>query len=165
MRRIALVVGIASLALAAASCGGDGGGDRLTKDELISQGDAICEKYRSKFEAVDFPNADPTSPNTSDEVLDQFGDALDEVVPIFRDQIGELRDLNPPEDFEDQYNGAMDDLDGAVDSLDEAADAAHDADRDKLREALQESDRRGEAADKVARDYGFKVCGADQDES
>ncbi|MBA2358143.1 MAG: hypothetical protein H0V84_06915 [Actinobacteria bacterium] len=163
MRRTALLVGLASLALAlaAASCGGGGGGDRLTKEELIAQGDAICKKHRDKFEAIDFPKTDPTSPETSDEVLEQFGGALDQGVTIFRDQIGELRDLNPPEDFEEAYDGAMDGLDGAVDSLDEAAGAAHDADRDKLREALDESNRRGEAADKVARDYGFQVCGAE----
>ena len=164
MRRIALLVGLLSLVLAAAACGGGGDGERLTKEELIAQGDAICKKYRERFNEIDFPNADPTSSETSDEVLDQFGDALDEGVALFRDQIGELRDLNPPEDFEDGYNGAMDGLASAVDSLEEAADAAHDADRDKLRAALAESERHGEGADKVARDYGFKVCGADDDE-
>src|SRR5262249_48954523 len=54
-------------AVAAAGCGG-GGGPRLSKDELIKQGDAICSKYRKKNRELnkEAPAKSPTDPSATD---------------------------------------------------------------------------------------------------
>ena len=163
---LACIVG--ALAFAAAGCGGDdkggGGGEPLTKPEFISQADAICKKYEEKGESIkpeglpsDF---DPTSPNATDEQLDKFGDFIEEVVDVFRGEVDELRDLTPPADFQTDYNRALELLDETGNEYEEASEAAHDADRDKIKEKLEEADRHSNDANKIAKDYGLKVCGA-----
>jgi hypothetical protein len=41
-----------------------------------------------------------------------------------------------------------------------AAEAAHDADRDRLKEKLDESQRHFSEANGIAKGYGLKVCGS-----
>jgi hypothetical protein len=159
MRRIAgLVAGVSLLALA--GCGGDGGGERLSKDELISKADAICTKYNSQRGEIDYPNADPTAEGTSDDDVRAFEGPLNETADLAEGQVGELRELKPPEDVEDRYGTAMDDLDTVAEAAREAADAAGDADRAGVKAAYEKAGRAGDEADAIAREIGMKVCGS-----
>lgn len=152
---------LAALLGTAAACGG--GSERLSKQELISQGDAICTEYQAKSEEAEraLPQVDPTSSSTSDENLRKFGEVVPDLVEILRDQIGELRSLEPPEEDEDRYEVAMDALDSGADRLDEAGEAARDADRAGVRAALTAAQTKLNQADAIARDYGYKVCGSE----
>ena len=164
--RIALVASLAvALAAATAGCGGDdkggGGGDRLSNAEFVSQANAICKGANDKAAAVkpDLPSSfDPTSAKATDEQLDTFGDYLDEVVGIFRDEVGDLRDLNPPEAVDDDFNKTLSLVDETLNEGDEAAEAAHDADRDKLKDKLAESERHSNEADTIATKLGLTKC-------
>lgn len=163
MRRLWLLVPLAALLALAAGCGGDGGGGRLTKEELITQADAICREYDAKIEAEarNLPQVDPTAANTSDEDLRKFGEGIPKIVGIARDQVSELRDLSPPEDFEAGYEETMDELDEAIDELDEAGEAMRDLDRDGVKSHLAASEAKSDEADERAREYGFKECGSE----
>ena len=166
MRRalLLLVLATATLAFLAAGCGGggDGGGDRLTKAEFITKADGICKEANSKIPTPpdDLKNVDPTAASTTDEQLDEFGDYVEKVANVFGDEVDELRDLNPPADLEDKFDSALATLDEAVNELGEAAEAAKDADREKLKEKLEESDKHGNEADKLAKELGLTVCGS-----
>ncbi|MFN2469250.1 MAG: hypothetical protein ABR521_14105 [Gaiellaceae bacterium] len=163
MKRLATLVPLAALLVAAAGCGGDGGGERLTKAELITQGDAICTSYDARAKPIEerFPNVDPTSDETSEDDVRKFADPLDELNDLYSEQIGELRDLKAPEADEDLWDTALDNLQATLDALADFADAARDADREGIREAVEAGQKSSDAADKIAQDYGFKVCGAD----
>jgi hypothetical protein len=161
-RLVLLIAGTASLAVLAAGCGGDdngGGGDRLTNAAFVAQANAICKKANDKAEALqpDLPqNFDPKT--ATDEQLDTFGDFLDDVVGIFRPEIDELRDLNPPENVEDDFNQALSLVEESLNEADEAAEAAHDGDGDKVQEKLDESEEHSDEADEIATKLGLTVC-------
>ncbi len=161
MRQALAVVVVGALVALAAGCGGGGSGSRLSKQEFITKADAICKDANDAFDQIDFGDVDPTSAAATEEDLDRFGDALEEGIGIFRDEVSTLRDLNPREDFEAAFDGAMDDLEAGIERLDEAANAAHDGDNATVRSKLNESQTFTDRADKVARDYGLEVCGAD----
>ena len=162
-RRLATLLPLAALLAAAAGCGGGGGGERLTKAELITQADALCTSYDARAKPIEerFPNVDPTSAETSEDDLRKFADPLHELHDLYSDEVGELRDLNPPEADEDLWDSALDNLQETLDALNDFADAAGDADREGIREAIDAGQKSSDAADKIAQDYGFKVCGAD----
>jgi hypothetical protein len=167
VRQATLIVGAALVLLAAvvaAGCGGDGGGggDRLTKAEFITKADGICKDANSKVPTPpdDLKNVDPTAASTTDEQLDEFGNYVEKVANVFGDEVDELRDLNPPADLENKFDSALETLDEAVKELGEAAEAAKDADRDTLKAKLEESDKHGNEADKLAKEIGLTVCGS-----
>jgi hypothetical protein len=154
-----------ALALVAAGCGGDdeGGGDgeRLTKAQFVVQGNAICKAGNAKAEALkpDLPPTfDPTKDSTPEEQLDKFGDYLDDLVDIFKDQNDKLHDLNPPEELEDDFNKALSISDETINEAEEAAEAAHDADREKLKDKLAEGQKHSDEADALATKIGLTEC-------
>ena len=93
MRRLlvtALLLGLASLAISA--CGGDddeGGG--LSKDEYITQVDAICEE-------ADQRETDAGAPGATGEIKTNV---LEEVVAIDGEALADIQELEAPEDDED----------------------------------------------------------------
>jgi hypothetical protein len=159
-RALPLLAGIAALCVLAAGCGG-GAGKRLSKAEFVTTADGICKKYNDKSNAIkpDLPPTfDPTSSDATAEQLDKFGDFLDASIGLFRDEVGELRDVNPPEELDGDYNKALSLLDKALNVGDDAAKAAHDADRKKLNEKLTESQKHSNAANALAKKLGLTVC-------
>jgi hypothetical protein len=165
-RALLLLAPIAVLCVLAAGCGGDdngGGGEQLTKAEFVTKADAICKEFDDKGDALkpDLPpGVDPTSASATDEQVDKFGDYLDDVVELFREELDELHDLNPPDELDDQYTKALSLLDETGNEIEEAAEAAHDADKDKLKEKLEEAGKHGDEADQIAKDIGLKECGS-----
>ena len=156
-----LILAAGALSLVAAGCGGDdggGGGDRLSQADFVSQANAICKEANDKIEALDAPDFDPTSDTATDEQLDEFGDFLDDVIPIARDEVDELRDLNPPENVESDFNQALSLVDETLNEGEEAAEAAHDGDREKVKEKLEESNKHSNEADELAKKIGIPTC-------
>ena len=166
-RALLFLAPVAAVCFLAAGCGGDdkgGGGDQLSKAEFIDKADGICKEFNDKGEKIepkDLPSDfDPTSPNATDEQLDKFGDYLDEVHDVFGDEVDELHDLDPPDELDSDWTKGLALLDETLNELDEAAEAAHDADRDKLKEKLEEGQRHGDESDALAKKIGLKVCGS-----
>lgn len=164
MRRMAIGAGlVAVMATMAASCGGGGGSSTaLSKEDFISQADAICTKYDQKFKdevQPTYPAADPTSTSTSDDDVKAFADPLSATHDLYSEQLDELRGLTPPEDFQEQYDSALASLDTSLQSIADAADAAGNADREGVTAAVQAGQTASSEADKIAQDYGLQVCG------
>lgn len=109
------------LTVALTGCGGsdsDGGSDgdptseaaAITQDELIEQGNAICDAGNAEIEAAG-AEVDTTDPAALEAAI------TDVVIPNIRGQIADLRALGYPEGdedtLEDIYTGAEDALDRA----------------------------------------------------
>lgn len=159
---LALVV--CASALGAAGCGGGdgGGGERLSKADFVSQANTICRDANKEAEGLkpDLPSDfDPTSESVTDDQLDTFGDYIEEITGIFRDQVDELRGLKPPEDFQDDFDRALDLVDETLNESEAAADAAHDGDRETMNAKLEESERNSDEANRIANGYGLTDCG------
>jgi len=113
MRRLIAVVLTASLVLLGAACGDDE--ERLTSEEFEAQGNEICEEGNERLEKLfteEFGEADEAPP--ADEV-EAFID--DEVVPSIEQQIDDLRELNPPEDIEEEYEELLDEAEEAAEEI------------------------------------------------
>ena len=118
MRRLLILVISGALITLGAACGGDdGGGERLTQEEFEEQGNAICESHNADMEAAFTEQFGEAEQEPSADEVEAFID--DEIVPLIEDQISELRDLNPPEDIEGDFESLLDD---AEEALEEAAD-------------------------------------------
>jgi hypothetical protein len=130
--------------LFAAGCGGDDDSSSdepaPTKAAYIADADAICEAGQSDFEAIvkDLPN-DIEAPESQAAISD-------EIVPLYRDQIEQLRALTPPEGDEEATARIYDAVEEAVDKVEEDPSA--------LDEVVT-----FEEANTLATDYGLEVCG------
>lgn len=151
-----MLIALAGVILGVAGCGdGGGGGGQLSQDEFVKQADAICAEAETKQDAIDVPDI---SASPTDEELDKFADALDEGVDLTRDQIDQLRDLNPPAEAEDEWSKTVDELDGSMDDVEEASGKARDGDTAGLASSLNEASVKSDSATKRAKALGLKVC-------
>ena len=123
-----------------AACGG-GSEDRLTKEEFLTQGNAICSSGDEKIGAAaesTFGSSEPTQ-----EEIGAF--ASETIVPTIQDEIDQLRDLSPPKEDEDQVNAMLDEAQSALDNL-------------KANPELATQGGGFEEANRLAKDYGLTAC-------
>jgi hypothetical protein len=142
-----LLTFVALLSVTVLFAAGCGGGDDSSSDEpaptkaaYIADADAICEAGQSDFEAIvkDLPN-DIEAPESQAAISD-------EIVPLYRDQIEQLRALTPPEGDEEATAGIYDAVEEAVDEVEEDPSALDEV-------------ATFEAANNLAIEYGLEVCG------
>src|SRR4051794_1989242 len=151
---IALTLGLLAGLAGCGDSGGSGGG-RLSQDEFVQQADAICSEAEQKQDAIDVPNL---SAQPTEEELAKFADALDEGVQLTRDQIDRLRDLQPPENAEDEWGKTVEELDASMDEVEKASDQARDGDAAGLTSSLNAASAKSDSATKRAKTLGLKVC-------
>lgn len=114
MRRIVALAALVSMTIVGA-CGSDG--DRLTAEEFIAQGNAICVAASAEVETVgDELFAEGVDP--SDEAIGAFVDET--LVPAVEGMIDDFKELNPPEELEEPVNQMVADLQAAHDDIVEA---------------------------------------------
>jgi len=159
-----LAGGVMAMALLSTTGCGDNP-DPLSKSEFVTQADAICAQVQTDVEPlwaafwVDFEEqADPSS---EDVWFPRFDALLDDLDPIFEQQLDDLRDLEPPESDAALIDGLLDDLEAGFDEMNDIADRAVDGD-EAAREALgsEEGDPLADV-NRAAREYGLNVCGAE----
>jgi len=136
-----------AMGLAAAGCGG---GDRLTREELVEEADATCADFDQRIEEID----EPESP----EDIEGY---VQEIRPIVEEGTDELDALQPPEELEDDYDQWIQETRSAIDMLDELEEAAASGDEQRIQEVLQGAGEGGEEADRLAQELGFQECGSD----
>jgi hypothetical protein len=135
------------LALLVAGCGG-GGGDRLSRQELVAKADAICQDYNAKFNALGQPNS-----------MDELKSFADKALPIAQEGRQKLGELKPPQDLEATYDDWLAEGDKAVDAIERLRDAAEKNDAAAVRSIGEEANRENQKSDRLATQLGFKACG------
>jgi hypothetical protein len=144
---LASVVAATTVALGAA-CGGGGDGDRLTREELIQQGDAICSEFESRVDEIDEPEG-------PDDVERYIGEAR----PIVEEGADALDELQPPEELEDDYDEWIRLSREGVAAFDDLEAAAADGDEQRIQEITQDLQDEQAKADRIAQSIGFEQCG------
>lgn len=155
-RLITALFGVLAIALVA-GCGGssDSSGSEsseasssLTKAEFVKQGDAICKKGDAAIEeeANEFAaenNIDTKNPTESDqeEVIEQV------VGPAIKHQGEEIAELGAPSGEEEEVEAIVSAVETGAEEVEEDPAAI-----------LKGKNPLGEAA-RLAKAYGFKVCG------
>jgi hypothetical protein len=150
-----LILLLTGVALALGACGDDdddGGGDGgTTKAEFIEKADAICAAGEERSEQIARDGLQNPQNPTGEEILA----ILEELVPLQRDVIDDVRALETPEGDEDEINDFLDKAEQATDETEQIDDPsqalamvqAADTPADPFHEANQ-----------AAADYGLKDC-------
>jgi hypothetical protein len=136
-----LVAGILATGLIAAGCGGDdddgdGGGDALTKEEFLAQGNAICEEGNAEIETA-FESAIGNQQPTQEQLIAVVEDSL---IPSVQGQIDDIRELAPPEEDEDRITEFLDKAELALQDIKEDPSlATQEGGEDPFAEVNQEA--------------------------
>jgi hypothetical protein len=134
----------------AAGCGGDGGNGALTAEQFRQQADAICAEFEAKLDAVE----QPTSPDD----IERF---VDEAVPIIEEGTQKLSDLEPPEEFRDEWTRVVEINAENLETIKKVQAALQDGNLEESQQLLREAGGNEEEADRLARDIGLTKCGQD----
>jgi hypothetical protein len=143
MRRGALI-GLAA-AIALAGCGG--GGERLTRGELISQGDQECREQGQRERQIGaFRDASS---------LAARGDRL---LAADREAFRRFRQLHPPDDVQGDFDAYVKLIGDTLTVETRLVDAAKRGDTTELRRQILEQQALRPRLSAAARKVGFKVC-------
>lgn len=152
----AIAAGLAA-AMVLAACGSD---EELSKAEYIAKGDALCKSIDAE--------GDPTF----DKIFAEFPDVdmavakaeLPKVAESTEKFVADFTGLEGPEADAaviDKINAGVEKLGATIST---AAEHAKAGDEDKFKETLFESFEEEDVLDKTSRDYGFKVCGSEDEQ-
>lgn len=144
-----LAAGVVTLAvllsLGLAACGSDSSSDEvLNNEELIAKADEICTTYNERLTTV----TDEASLGDSSTEEDITNFISDEIVPLYEDQLDEMKSLKPNEEDADAYNDITSTLETELQAV-----------KDDPAAALNSSDPFAGASRK-AREFGLEVCGS-----
>lgn len=155
-RLIVALFGVLAIAVVIAGCGSSSNEEStssLTKAEFIKQGDAICQKANDQnegeFEAFAKENGISESKAPTEAQEEEIATGI--LLPSISGQLEGIRALGAPEGEEEQVNEILETVEGEVEEA-EAEPAV-----------LFEEEKGAESpfaeGNKMAREYGFKVCG------
>jgi hypothetical protein len=147
-----LAIGAATLAvtlsLGLAACGSSdddsGNDDALSNSELVSKADAICTDYNQQL--VDITDNSKLTNDSSKTEVAAF--ISDEIVPLYKKQIDELRGLQPNDEDAEAYNEIVDTLSSELKTVEDDPKAS----------VTMEDPFAG--ASKKADEFGLKECGS-----
>jgi multidrug resistance efflux pump len=141
-----IAVGAAAAAATGCSVGGDGDG-RLSREEYLSQADAVCAEYDKRLN--DLGRA---------ESVEQLAENADRALPIAQEGVGKLRELQPPENLERPVDEWLERNDRNVDLIEALRDAARAGEETRIQELAAEAAENEAAADRLAGRIGLKDC-------
>jgi hypothetical protein len=132
-----------------------GSSDRLTRTQVIAQGDVICKAFSAKAQPI---GSDITSaPSVAN--LTQYAAAFGQLEIVFTDMIDGLRALSPPAADQETYDAITNGLDDELAALREARTAAESGDLTAFNAAGTKIGQLDNQTSQLATTYGFKVCG------
>ena len=134
-------------AVAMSGCGDGGDGERLTREEYASQADAICTKYNEQVRALQNPSN-----------IEELADAADKTLPILDDAIGELEDLEPPENEAATAEDWLDQVKLLKGDLETIRDRAEENDLPGVQAAVPSAQQHNDRSNELATQLGMSVC-------
>jgi hypothetical protein len=146
-RLLPLLIACAVTILAIAGCGD--GSDEVSAEELVQKGDEVCRGVQERFAEI---QAQP--PASASEGAEQAG----ELLGVADDAQAELRDIQPPEELRDRYDGYLDARDEVGAALERGKQAAENQDGAAYGRAQEEAAAGAPERRRLARGLGFKVC-------
>jgi hypothetical protein len=146
VRRLLVLIVIA---LATAGCMGDD--EAVSRDDYIAKADGICGTYQIRLSRIPRPvTASPA----------ELGSYLERALPIAREQLEKLKELERPSDETDRQDveRLLVLLEQELDLNDAAQKAAAAGDRASLDSNLQQGAALAAEANQLSEQVGFVVC-------
>jgi hypothetical protein len=137
-------------AFVVAGCGGDGGGGELSTEEFRQEADRICKEFEGKLNDVE--------PPTSPDDIQRF---VNEAVPVIEDGTNQLNSLDPPSEFQDEWDRISEINEENLDTIRAVRDALENEDLEEATRLMEEAGGNEDEADQLARDIGLTECGQD----
>jgi hypothetical protein len=141
--RQAVGLALCALALAGCSLGSDSG-----SAEFIRDADSICQRYERQISLIPQPQT----------FLRDFAVYMRRVVPIARDQNGELRSLEAPEDDAADFQRMIALMDQQLDLWAQAGEEAFAGNDRHAQTTFESSAAPGGEAQRIAGEIGFFSC-------
>ena len=130
-------------------CGPLGDDPELTKDQYVSEGNAICKQGREKYLEL---QKDP--PQSAAEAAD----LTKSLIEITEEEIDDLRDLNAPADLEPALEDYLDSREAGLRVLEKGLAAAEDEDAEAYAEAQAQIARGQVDRARLAEKAGLDEC-------
>jgi hypothetical protein len=148
MRRLLTVLVV--IVLACAGCGG-GGDDGVSRDDYVAKADGICGDYQIRLARIPRPATGSAT---------ELGSYLERALPIAREQLEKLKDLERPSDDADRRDieRLLVLLQQELDLNDAAQKAAAAGNRASLEGNLQQGGVLAAEANQLSENIGFVVC-------
>ena len=139
---------VAVIALLFSACGSPQQVDRLTKEEFISEADAICRDANAAIEELCYP--------TTSEELTSYVEGVEK---ISTKALSSIAELEPPEEDAEEVQNAIGKLQSALNLLNEYQQADASGNKVESLVALQQANSAALEAQSFAERYGFQECG------
>jgi hypothetical protein len=138
------------IALATAGCMG-GDDDAVSRDDYVAKADGICGTYQVRLSNIPRPVTGSTT---------ELGSFLERALPIAREQLEKLKELERPSDETDRRDieRLLVLLEQELDLNDAAQRAAVAGDRASLNSDLQQGAALAAEANQLSEQVGFVVC-------
>jgi hypothetical protein len=133
---LTLALGLALLA----GCGGsgddgNGGGDKMSRDEFVSKANEICREGAEKINAKTQEIQDKIQQaKGAEEQQKAVADVLEDTAKEYDPYLERLGDLQPPDEISGDWEKFLRGVNDAFDLIPDLADATRDGDREKLSE-------------------------------
>ena len=138
------MVGVVTLAVAVAACGG---GSRLSTPQFDAKANAICKKYNAKINAVPAPKS-----------LNDVPAYVGEVKPFVERGVDEIASLNPPRELQDTYDRWLRTQRAALGEVDQLRRAAEKNDLLAVNRTIGQLHERNKRGNALAAQLGASVC-------
>ncbi len=89
---------------------------------------------------------------------------VDQAIPIIEEGVAELRELEPPEDLEADYDRMLAETERSIGVARDLRDAAAGGDQQAVQDALEKGNAADSESDEIARDLGLDECADESDE-
>lgn len=149
------------IALALGACGSDEpeGPARLSRAEVVQQGDQLCTDTEEKLGPV-FGELFPTGSETPPAA--QAAEPMRTAATLLREEYDQLSALRPPEDDEEKFEAILQKFDAAVTDVEKSAALAAAGDTDGYLQALEAANASDGESRELMRDYGFEACAGEE---
>jgi hypothetical protein len=135
---LALVLGLAILA----GCGGGddngggGGGEAMSQEDFVAEANKICREGEEKInaKAQEVQEKIQQAGENAEQQQKAVADVLEETAKEYDPYLERLKNLNPPQDLQADWDRFLNGINEAFDLIPDLAGATRDGDRDKLSE-------------------------------
>ncbi len=143
---------VVALALTAvvAGCGSSSSSSGLSKQQLASKANTICNNYKPKVAAVKAPSDVLTNPASAAHYFDQIG-------PLYDQAVAQLKQLKPASSVQTQWSQMLSQFDAVSSIVDQLKANADKGDRSSTA-LLSQIVPRSNAADAAASQVGATAC-------
>ena len=155
MRRLLLA---SALSLTLVACGDSG----PSRAEYIAEADAFCKERNAEAkERNEKLQEIATAAKSEDEFFEKATPQLEDGLEWTRDGQEEFKDIEPPEADKETIDEFFAATDEELAVLEKVVEAAREGDVERFTDLANEQQNIDDRANKIAQDYGFKVCGSD----